>query len=334
MLFSRRDAMLSSTATFRIALMMSTQIAFGCNVCGMNFEDEASLKEHQTQDYQMIFKQALQQLNIAWRHTATEVPKVVTRTPRPAGLHDIAHLRQAASSPPGSGSARSSFRQKTRSRCPHPDCRGNDKVYLHKNIKRHYSSHFQTQIECPDCSITFKRLNNLSKHITEKKCQRLKAEYLQYKGQADMDFDRRWPPEPSPIAKAPEPQHDFGDDKNVQSDYAGHKCNNARDAAAASNSATQMGLDWSHTANSAGSLIVNEAHDVSSLADYNTPQLSYRDGLFPMNAIQDLVDPLSWPGDSAPDLNKNSMIAENFEWMPSLFTAPVCYPNFNMPSGL
>jgi hypothetical protein len=49
----RRDAVVFSTVTFEIVLTMSTQTTFACDACELNFQDEASLMEHRTQDYQV-----------------------------------------------------------------------------------------------------------------------------------------------------------------------------------------------------------------------------------------------------------------------------------------
>lgn len=64
---------------------------------------------------------------------------------------------------------------------------------------------FTTQLECPKCLITLERLDHLFRHVTVKKCQRLREEYWHFKRQADIDLNRRWPLRPWPPATAETP---------------------------------------------------------------------------------------------------------------------------------
>jgi len=164
---------------------------------------------------------------------------------------------------------------------------------------------FNTQIECPKCLITFERLDNLFRHVTVTKCQRLKEEYWQYKRQADMDLDRRWHFRQSPAARAdaPTPKHDFGDHAAVHSDSTGQSSNHLCDVAAASRSTTQTGADSSCAAESADNWKVNEARELSSLAEPSATRFSYEESCFPMKETHNPIDESSWPSDSASVLN-------------------------------
>jgi len=167
------------------------------------------------------------------------------------------------------------------------------------------SADFDTQIECPECSITCERLDNLFRHVTVKKCQRLKAEYWQYKRQADMDLDRRWHPRQSPAARADAPtqQHDIGNLGAVQSDPTGQSYNDACNVATESHSTTQMGADSSYAAESAENWKVNDARELSSLAQPSATRLSCEESCFLVKETHNPMDESSRPSDSASILN-------------------------------
>lgn len=185
---------------------------------------------------------------------------------------------------------------------------------------------FTTQLECPECLITLERLDHLFRHVTVKKCQRLREEYWHYKRQADIDLDRRWSlrPWPATTAETPTPQHDIGDHEAVQSNSTGHSHNDAWDIAASSCSAAQTGADSSYTAEFAGSWKANGARELSSLAETSALLSSCEESHFPVNEMQSSINESSWPSDSASVLNFSMLHhhGQNLMRLPS-FT---CFP--------